>query len=133
MSSTWFDDLITRLEESLASGEEISWKGFDGETVLIEIKKELIDLIKDNRSMLVRIGRDTFKEFLQLWSKREEFEALVVVYDKLDNTELISKYKEDSAKLAEIAALTQAERNFWIGFGKKVGARVLFGFLGSLL
>jgi hypothetical protein len=129
MSDTWFDDLVTRLEESLASGEKISWKGFDGDTVLIEIKNELVDLIKDNRSMLVRIGRDTFKRFLQLWSERKEFDALVVVYDKLDNTELISKYKEDSARLAEVAAQIQAE----ISFGKKVGTRVLLGFLGSLL
>jgi hypothetical protein len=133
MSDTWFDDLVTRLEESLASGEKISWKGFDGDTVLIEIKNELVDLIKDNRSMLVRIGRDTFKRFLQLWSERKEFDALVVVYDKLDNTELISKYKEDSARLAEVAAQIQAERDFWISFGKKVGTRVLLGFLGSLL
>ena len=105
----------------------------DGQEVLVNIGKEVLDSIRDNYLSLIRIGRNTFKEALLLMSKGDDFNALVKIYEHLDNNELLDKYKEDTIKLAEVAAQVQVDKDFWISFCKTVGTKVVFAALGALL
>lgn len=129
----WVDPLIGRLEEAVSGKLPIKFNDETGKEVIVSIKQNLVNLIKQNRSQLQKVGRQTFKEFLLLWHKQEEFEALVVIFKKLDNKDLIERFKEDTVKLAEIAKETQESRDFWISFGKQVGMRIAFGAIGALL
>lgn len=129
----WVDGLITVLESAVTNKKPIEFTGKLGTKISVEVKQELVDLIRENQSKLIRVGKRAFKEFLMLWYEQKEFEALCAIYEQLDNTELIAKYKEDTAKLAEIAKQTQEDRDFWISFGKQVGMRVLMGALGALI
>lgn len=130
--SQWVDELIGKLEDAVTNKKPIKFNDA-GKEVLVEIKNEVVDLVKENRNQLIKIGRQVFKRFLLLMHKQHEFEALTVIYEKLDNSELLDRYKEDSARLAELATETQESRDFWIGFGKKVGMRIVLGALGALL
>ena len=128
----WVNDLIDKLNDSFMNKLPIKTTNSTGQVVLVAIDQAIINFIKDNRVRLLQIGLDAFKNFLQLWMERKEFEAIVLVYQKLDNTELIAKYREDTIKLAELAVEIQAQRDFWISFGVKVGVKVV-GALFTLL
>lgn len=133
MSGQWVDILISKLQDALDGKSIIKINDNTGKEVVVSIKKELIDLLRDNRSKLVMVGRDAFKKFVDLWQEQKEFEALCVIYEKLDNSELIEAYKEDTIKLAEIARETQEIRDFWISFGKNVAVRIVLGTLGAII
>jgi hypothetical protein len=133
MTDQWVDILISKLEDAVAGRSIITIDDDTGKKVVVSIKQELIDLLKDNRTKLVHVGRDAFKEFVDLWYKQKEFDALCAIYKHLDNSELIEAYREDTIKLAEIARETQETRDFWISFGKQVGMRLVLGALGAII
>jgi hypothetical protein len=129
----WVDGLITVLESAVANKKPIEFTGKLGTKITVEVKQELVDFLRENQSKLIRVGRRAFREFLMLWYEQKEFDALCVIYEQLDNSELIAKYQEDTVKLAEIAKQTQEDRDFWLTFGKQVGMRVVMGALGALI
>ncbi len=65
--------------------------------------------------------------------KKKDFEALVLIYQQLDNSSLLDKYKEDSIKLAEIAIQTQENRDFWMAFIQKAVQQSIISVLGVIL
>jgi hypothetical protein len=129
----WVGELILKLEDLYANGGKITWTDETGHDIAVAIGKQEIDLLRQNQLELMKISKDVFKEFLLLMSKRQDFDALVLIYEQLDNSSLIAIYKEDSIKLAEIAKNTQAERDFWLWFGKQFAQRVVFGALSALI
>lgn len=128
----WINQLFAALDTVLRNGGIIKWTNESGAEITTAISAEAIKTIKDNAIRLQQIGKDAFKEFLLKMSRQQDFEALVVIYSRLDNTELLQKYKEDTVRLAEIARQTQADRDFWIAFAKQVGMRMAFAALGAL-
>lgn len=133
MDHEWVDQFIDRLQQAADGNNPIRFEDDTGQQVVVAIQQQLVQLLRDNRMRLVRVGKNAFKDFLLLWHKQQQFEALVRIYDQLDNSELIDQYREDSAKLAEIAHQVQQDRDFWVSFGKQVGMRIVFGALGALL
>lgn len=127
--ANWVDGLILTLDQK----KQISFVDTVGQTVVVTVEKTVVDFIRDNQARLLLIGYDIFKEFLGLLAKRQEFDALVLVFSQLDNSELINKYKEDTVKLAEIAVEIQANCDFWIVFGKQVGFKVAGALLTLLI
>jgi hypothetical protein len=129
----WLDSLIETLEQYLLTGKKIEWKDWDGKIIITKVKKELVDIIKENRASLLRMGQQVVREFFSLMGQGRDLAALIKIYNELDNSELILKYKEDTIKLAEIAAQTQQDRAFWRGLAMTVGMRVAFGVIGTLI
>ena len=133
MSDSWVSGLIDQLDNAVVKGGVINWTDDSGQQIQTAITIQLVDLIRKNKDRLLRIGQKAFHEFLLLMMKQQDFDALVVVYNQLDNSDIIDAYKEDSIKLAEIAKQTQDDRDFWIWFGKQVGTRIVFGAIGALI
>ena len=128
----WVISLIDRLEQAINLKRPIELV-FDGKKVFIEIKREVVDLIRNNRESLLKMGKKVFREVLILMSEGKDFEAKVKVYEQFDNDELLDKYRGDSIKLVEIAARVQAGKDFWFSLCKKVGTKIVFAALGKLL
>lgn len=129
----WIDVLIDTLNSAIQGNKPIEWTDESGNEILVNIKQEMIDMLIQNRDKFIVIGMDIFKEFCALVHKRQAFEALVAVYDAMDNEQLIDQYKEDAIKLAEIARVEQETRDFWVWLAKQVGMRIALGAIGALL
>ena len=131
----WITDLLNKLTSIVENeGGILKWTDpITGETLQSIITHDLISVLIANKTSLTAVGLDTFKQFLALIRGQQSFDALVLVYSKLDNSSLIAQFQTDSAKLAEIAANTQAERKFWIDLAKQLALKLLSGGMGILL
>jgi len=133
MADDWIQDLITVLTKALKDDGKIQFSKPDGKTVVIKIGKDVITLIQQNRHRLIQVGKQTFEDYLLAKSRGEEFDALVLIYDKIDIVELVEKAKENAAQLKELAVRIQETRRFWLAFGKQVGTKVAMGLLSIIL
>jgi DNA-binding LacI/PurR family transcriptional regulator len=129
----WISELINKLENIILSGGEVSWTDNVGNTVTAVVTDTIVSMLRENYAHLMLISINAFKNFMSLMYQQRDFEALVVIYEELDTSELVNRYKEDTIKLAEIARQAQEERDFWVSFGKEFGTRLLFGAISVLL
>lgn len=132
---SWVTDLLDKLTSIVEhKGGILKWTDPDtGESLQTIITHDLVQVLIANKTSLAEVGLNTFKQFLALIHKQQSFDALVAVYSKLDNAALIAQFQTDSAKLAEIAANTQAARKFWADLGKQLALKLLSAGVGALL
>ena len=128
----WVDELLQNLQNAYQSKIPVKVQDEAGE-VLINVKQELIDLVNQSRPMLIKVGKDTFKQYLILMHRAQEFDALITIYAKLDGADLMTIYKQDAMKFSQLASEVQSARDFWRWFGKQVGMRIFFGVIGALI
>jgi hypothetical protein len=133
MDTAWIQELIRVLEKALKDDGKIKFVVPPNEEILVEIKDEFVKLIKANQQRLAQIGKETFKRFLELKRDGRDFDALVTIYDALETTELVEKFKEDSIKLAELAKQIQETRKFWLNFAGQFGVRLAMGLLSLVI
>lgn len=131
--SEWVDEFIEKVDEAATSGKGLFWIDGDGNKIVVKVKTEVVALLRENRFRLLKVGKKIFQEFLFLLSKGEDFKALVKINETLDNSDLLDQYKADSIKLAEAAAQIQADKQFWVDFGRQASMKILLGALGALL
>lgn len=132
-TNNWVDGFIDNLQQVIDNGGQVPLRDNSGEEILIVIRSDMLSFLVANRVRLAQVTIDAFKEFLKLMSKGQSFEALVIIYERIDNASLVDKYKEDTIKLAEIAKETQENRDFWISFGRQAVEKLVFSALGALL
>lgn len=132
---SWITDLIGKLTDIISNkGGILQWiDPQTGNTIQTEITQDFIQVIIANKTSLEEVGLDVFKQFLALIHKQQPFDALVLIYSKLDNSALLLQFQTDTAKLAEIAAKTEAERKFWVELGKQLAFKLLSAGVGALL
>lgn len=133
MDISWLPEMISILEKALANDGKLTFKRPTGDEVTVTITNELVNIIKGNKSRLLQIGENTFKQFLVLRSEGDDFEALVVIYSKLDNVELVEKATANAIEMIEIAKEIQATRKFWLDLARQLGTRVALGMLSALI
>jgi hypothetical protein len=129
----WVDTLIDLITKAIDNGGKLQWTDQSGSIMTAKVEVGLLQLIQDNRARLSIIGQDTFKEAMLLISKQQEFDALVLIYEKLDNSELVEQFKTDSVKLAELAIQAQQNRAFWLNLLKQSAFKIIAAGLGALL
>jgi tRNA1(Val) A37 N6-methylase TrmN6 len=133
MDTAWIQELIRVLEKALKDDGKIKFLIPPKEEILVEIKEEFVKLIKVNQQRLAQISKEAFQRFLELKRDGKDFEALVAIYDALETTELVEKFKEDSIKLAELARQIQETRKFWLKFSEQLGTRLAMGLLSLVI
>jgi len=134
-NKAWVDSLLLKLNEIVTKqGSKVTWvEAVTGNSVVVAITPELVELIQENRAALVAVGLELFKSFLALMEKEQTVEALEAVYDKLDNNALLAQYEMDSAKLASLVAESEAQKKFWISLAEQLAIKLLPVALGALL
>jgi hypothetical protein len=133
LSTTWVDEFINSVQDIVTNKNGKMLLNISGQNVEVAIEAGLLGFLIDNRDQLFQVGIEAFKQFLDLLSQKQSFQALMVVYSKFDNQSLVDAYRQDSVKLAEIAAQTQATRDFWIQFAMQAGEKAVSSALGALL
>ena len=131
----WVSDFLGKLQAIIESqGGQVQWiDAITGNKLAMTITQDLVTIIIANHTALQNIGLAAFKNTLSSLQKGQSFEALVTIYSKLDNSQLLQQYATDSAQLQAIAATTQKERDFWLSFVFQIGTKLTAGALGALL
>lgn len=130
----WVDDFITKLEDVSDSGGKVTVRDPNtGHDVLVAVENDMLVFLIANRFRLAQVSYDAFENFLGLMEQKRDFEALVAIYQELDVSDLLDKYKEDSIKLAQIAQQAQADRDFWVQFIKQASEKMVFSALSVLI
>jgi len=127
----WFDQMITRSTESQNS--PITVKDRDGSDLQVKITNAVIEYMVANRFMILKAGRDTFKQFLYLCSSGQDLAALKLIYQKMDTSILVNMYADNAVKLAEIYKQDQETKAFWIQMATTLGGKIISLALGSII
>ena len=129
----WVDELIEIVVSALKGDGVLKWSDASGQIFKAKVETDFLELLRGNRCQLMTVGKDTFKEAMLLMSKQQDFDALVLIYSKLDTESLIEQYKTDTVKLAEIARRVQETRDFWVSFLRQAAVKMVCAGLGALL
>ena len=81
----------------------------------------------------MRIGINTFKDFLKIKSEGKNLEALQFIYNKMTVDELVEMAKLNAIEMERKAIEIQETRKFWLDLAMQVGMKLAFGILGVLL
>jgi hypothetical protein len=111
----------------------IAVKDKEGNDLQVQITNAVIEYMIANRFMILKVGKDVFKQFLLLCSDGQDLAALKLIYGNMDTTSLINIYKENAIKLAEVYKQDQEMRAFWLQMATTLGGRIISLALGSLV
>jgi len=131
LDDRWFDQMITGATASQET--PIAVKDRDGNDLQIKITTAVIEYMVANRFMILKVGKDTFKQFLLLCSDGQDLAALKLIYSNMDTAALINQYKENAVKLAEIYKQDQDTKAFWLQMATTLGGKLISLALGSLI
>lgn len=91
----WVAELISKIE--LYNGKLTAL--INGNEVTVIISNELKLFLKENQNLLIRIGKDSFKNFLLLLSEQKEEEAFMVLIRQMSAQEIIERMKMNADSL----------------------------------
>ncbi len=131
MDDRWFDQMINGATASQET--PIAVKDRDGNDLQIQITNVVIEYMIANRFMILKVGKDIFKQFLLLCSNGQDLAALKLIYSNMDTAALINQYRENAIKLAEIYKQDQETKAFWLQMATTLGGKLISLALGSLI
>lgn len=131
LDDRWFDQMISGATASQET--PIAVKDREGNDLQVQITKAVIEYMVANRFMILKVGKDIFKQFLLLCSDGQDLAALKLIYSNMDTAALINQYKENAVKLAEIYKQDQDTKAFWLQMATTLGGKLISLALGSLI
>lgn len=97
-TSSWVDDLITKLE---GATNGILTAKIGDETVEAFLGEQVIQFFKANRPLLISLGRDAFRSFLLLINENKEEEAFNLLVSKMEADSIIARMRMNAAQLKD--------------------------------
>lgn len=118
----WFDDIILNNGIMKCIGD-------DGKEIIIEVGKEVVEFIKENKVVLSRLGIDGFKQALQMIKADKEADAKIMLMKTMDNWELIDVMDQTAEAIMAAAKFKEEFNQFlsklFIQIGKSVAIKLL--------
>lgn len=123
-SKDWVNQIITMFETSNGS----LTINVDGKPVTIPIAQDLISFFSANEAMLIRVGQDTFQNWLMLLSEKKDEAAYDLLLGHMNADEMIAQMNADAQALQKMnddwdqfmAQLKDFVEKTLIGIGEKV-------------
>ncbi len=122
----WFDNFIESTKRPIMVKNGV-------QDIAVNISLELVQYMITNRYQIVKVGKQTFQDFLMLMSNGQQLEAIRTVYQGLSTSDLIAQYHENAIKVEEIIKQEQERREFWFQMAMSLGQKLIPLALGSLL
>jgi len=94
----WVTQFIAKLEEST---DGVLTATIGGVPIVSTFGPEVLLFFKENKILLVRIGKEAFCNFLLLVHQKREEEAFRILLDKMSSEEIIARLNMDAAVLAQ--------------------------------
>jgi len=96
--SAWVDLFLYKLETLKNGVLEVE---INGKTVAAVIADELKDFFKENKELLIRLGKEHFKAFLMYIHQKKEEEAFLVLLQSMNVEQLIATLKGETESLKQ--------------------------------
>ncbi len=122
----WVDEIIAKLEGATGGVLEVK---IGNETISTIVGDEFIKFFKDNKVLLIRLGKDMFRSFLLLIHEKRDEEAFQLLLSRMEADEIIARMRINASQLAQ---LNQDHDNF-IAALKKWAIMFLTGVTTKLL
>lgn len=133
-SKGWVEDFLGTLQDISSQGGVVEWMDHTTNSPMaVTLTQDFIDLIRNNRTALLAVGKEDFKGFLTLLQAGETYEALREIYSKMSNEDLVQQAASDTEKLAQLAEDAENQRKFWINLAEQAGIKLLSGAIGVLI
>lgn len=104
MDTTWVDQFLAKLT---AASDNILKVDIGGTTIKAEISDDLKQFFLENKSLLVRVGKEAFGNFLFLIHQNKDEQAFMILLAKMDADELIAALKQEASEMAAYNALME--------------------------
>lgn len=132
--NSWVDTIIAKL--SMAT-DGILKVQIGNETLSAYLGAEAIQFFKDNKPLLIRVGLDSFAQFLQLVTEKKKEEAFMVLLSKMNADDIIATLNMNADELKQhndlhdqfIKALEQFALKVLEGAAAKVLTTLVVGLL----
>lgn len=126
----WTDNFLSHInaiEDNLLKVE------IGGVPVVVAFSDELKEFFNDNKALLTRIGKDTFKAFLALIHEKRDEEAFLLLLQKMSVDEIIARMNQNAAALAkantEMEAFISKVKEFLKQAMLRIATKALLGVL----
>lgn len=100
----WVEELIQRLEKATNGILEIE---IGGKKVVAQIGNDLIIFFKQNKDLLTRVGKETFRSFLILVNEKKNEEAFNLLMDKMTADDIILRMEMNASELCKLNELKE--------------------------
>jgi len=122
----WVDEVVAKLEGAAGGVLEVK---IGDETISTVVGDAIIKFFKDNKILLIRLGKDLFRSFLLLIHEKRDEEAFQLLLSRMQADEIIARMRMNAAQLAQ---LNNDHDNFMIAL-KKWAVTFLTGLSTKLL
>jgi len=126
----WVEELIRRLEQAVNGILKVE---IGGQQIVAQITPDLVAFFKSNRTLLIRVGKETFRSFLILISEKKEEKAFGLLLAKMDADDIILRMEMNADELHELNVLKETFLNtlqkFLLNTLLPTVAKVLFALL----
>lgn len=95
---SWINEVIAKLESTT---EGILQFQIGDKTLQAFISQETVNFFKNNKLMLINIGKDKFKDFLWLINQNKQEEAFKVLLKGMDADAIIARMNMNAEALKE--------------------------------
>ena len=92
----WVDEFLAKLENTKNGILEVD---IGGTKIAAVISDDLKDFFKENKTLLISLGKDLFKSFLMYIYEKKEEEAFMVLLQKMSVEQMIASLKGDVESL----------------------------------
>ena len=95
---TWVDEFIVRLESAV---DGIISVEIGGQKIVAEIGNDFSKFFKNNKKLLQRVGKSTFRSFLLLLSENKKEQAFYLLLAKMDAENIILRLEHNAEALKD--------------------------------
>lgn len=117
----WVDGVISQLAGAVDGVLEVQ---INGQPIFAHIDSDMIDFFKDNKSFLIRLGKDVFRSFLVLMNEKRDEDALNLLITKMDADDLIARLEMDASALHQDNAQRDQFLSKLLAFAEKLAMAI---------
>jgi len=94
----WVDEMITKMELSVNGVMEIK---IGDQLVVAKISLDVVEYFKANRALLMKVGKDVFRDFLLLINEKKQEQAFNLLLARMDAEDIIARLQANAGSLSE--------------------------------
>ena len=132
--NNWVDALIAKLEATTNGVLNVE---INGEKVSVVIGLEVIQYFKENKTLLVKVGQNTFCDILKLIQEKKNEQAFMLLLAQMDAEDLIARMSLNAAELKSYNdtrdKFMASLKKFLLSTLSSLASKVIIGLLMSAL
>lgn len=133
-TSNWVDTVIAKLESATNGVLTVQ---VDGQTLQAVLGADVVAYFKTNKTLLLSLGLEMFKNFIVLVTEKKQEEAFNILVQAMDADAIIARLNMDAAQIQKYNDDLDAFKASLIKFAEStlegLASKVLIGLLAPLI